>query len=51
MSKQGRYANTLQVLDFGAARDGIPEKDRGRRVVVDELGIPVDIEEEAIAEA
>jgi len=25
----------LQVLDFGAARDGVPAIDRGRRVVVD----------------
>jgi hypothetical protein len=22
-------------LDFGAARDGVPESDRGRRIVVD----------------
>lgn len=25
----------LQVLDFGAARDGVPEEKRGRRIVVD----------------
>lgn len=28
----------LQVLDFGAARDGIPDTRRGRRVVVDARG-------------
>ena len=25
----------LQVLDFGAARDGVSEVNRGRRIVVD----------------
>ncbi|CCX14312.1 WD40-repeat-containing domain protein [Pyronema domesticum] len=25
----------IEVLDFGAARDGVPESDRGRRIVVD----------------
>ena len=40
------HANTFQVLDFGAARDGIPEKDRGRRIVVDELGRAVDHDDE-----
>lgn len=28
----------IEVLDFGASRDGIPESDRGRRVVVDAYG-------------
>ena len=27
-----------QVLDFGAARDGIPENRRGRRIEVDSEG-------------
>lgn len=27
-----------QVLDFGAARDGVPTTSRGRRVVVDARG-------------
>jgi len=27
-----------QVLDFGAARDGVPERRRGRRIVVDQFG-------------
>ncbi len=25
----------MQVLDFGAARDGVPESKRGHRIVVD----------------
>lgn len=28
----------VQVLDFGAARDGVPESKRGRRTVVDHEG-------------
>lgn len=28
----------MQVLDFGAARDGVPEENRGRRIVVDVNG-------------
>lgn len=28
----------LQVLDFGASRDGVPLEQRGRRVVVNEKG-------------
>lgn len=28
----------VQVLDFGAARDGVPEMSRGRRIVVDARG-------------
>ncbi|GAM87885.1 hypothetical protein ANO11243_059130 [Dothideomycetidae sp. 11243] len=28
----------IEVLDFGASRDGIPAKDRGRRIVVDSRG-------------
>lgn len=31
-------ANGLQVLDFGAARDGVPESKRGHRIVVDPRG-------------
>ncbi|TGZ78720.1 WD40 repeat-like protein [Ascodesmis nigricans] len=38
----------IEVLDFGAARDGVPEKDRGRRIVVDRFGNevmpPVEVE-------
>jgi F-box and WD-40 domain protein CDC4 len=32
----------LQVLDFGAARDGVPESKRGRRIVVDADGLEYD---------
>ncbi|KAL8748242.1 MAG: hypothetical protein Q9184_007473 [Pyrenodesmia sp. 2 TL-2023] len=28
----------IEVLDFGAARDGVPESQRGHRIVVDPLG-------------
>jgi F-box and WD-40 domain protein CDC4 len=28
----------LQVLDFGASRDGVPDASRGRRIVVDARG-------------
>lgn len=28
----------FQVLDFGAVRDGVPEANRGRRIVVDHKG-------------
>lgn len=28
----------MQVLDFGAARDGVPENQRGHRIVVDAYG-------------
>lgn len=31
-------ANKLQVLDFGASRDGVPRNQLGRRVVVDTKG-------------
>lgn len=37
MSNGGRlsYADYIhQVLDFGAARDGVPAEKRGRRIVV-----------------
>ncbi|KAH0556168.1 hypothetical protein GP486_005901, partial [Trichoglossum hirsutum] len=38
-----------KVLDFGAARDGVPEEKRGRRIVVDVLGQEIsDPEDEAI---
>lgn len=40
----------FQVLDFGAARDGIPDKDRGRRLVVDENGKSVDPDEDETIE-
>jgi len=33
-----------QVLDFGAARDGVPEAQRGRRVLVNREGVEVDEE-------
>jgi F-box and WD-40 domain protein CDC4 len=32
----------LQVLDFGAARDGVPGSRRGRRVVVDTEGVEIE---------
>lgn len=31
-------ANDLKVLDFGAARDGVPQSERGRRIVVNNRG-------------
>jgi F-box and WD-40 domain protein CDC4 len=30
--------DVLQVLDFGASRDGVPDSGRGRRIVVDHRG-------------
>jgi len=30
--------NIPQVLDFGASRDGVPDSQRGRRMVVDARG-------------
>jgi hypothetical protein len=33
--------NIIQVLDFGASRDGIPASKRGRRIVVDADGYEV----------
>jgi F-box and WD-40 domain protein CDC4 len=30
------------VLDFGAARDGVPASKRGRRVIVDADGMEMD---------
>ncbi|ERF70975.1 hypothetical protein EPUS_09046 [Endocarpon pusillum Z07020] len=32
----------IEVLDFGAARDGVPESKRGQRIVVDAEGIEID---------
>ncbi|EGX49525.1 hypothetical protein AOL_s00078g14 [Orbilia oligospora ATCC 24927] len=32
----------IEVLDFGAARDGIPDDQRGRRIVVNSKGVEVD---------
>lgn len=29
------------MLDFGAARDGVPEDERGRRIVVDRSGLVI----------
>ena len=41
-----------QVLDFGASRDGVPAKDRGRRIVVDPKGKEIeDVDPSAQAEA
>lgn len=40
----------MQVLDFGAARDGIPESRRGHRIVVDPRGREID-DVDATAEA
>lgn len=34
--------NASQVLDFGAARDGMPESQRGRRIVVDNTGAEIE---------
>jgi F-box and WD-40 domain protein CDC4 len=31
-------ANNFKVLDFGAARDGVPLSERGRRIVVNNRG-------------
>ena len=35
-------ADFTQVLDFGASRDGIPEAQRGRRIVVNAYGKEID---------
>jgi len=35
-------ANMIQVLDFGAIRDGVPDENRGRRVVVNHKGREID---------
>ena len=36
----------IEVLDFGASRDGVPKADLGRRIVVDAKGREVmDVEE------
>lgn len=43
-------ANSSQVLDFGAARDGIPETKRGRRIVVDAEGVETNNEDERFLE-
>ncbi|KAF3923781.1 hypothetical protein AA313_de0204935 [Arthrobotrys entomopaga] len=32
----------IEVLDFGAARDGVSEDQRGRRIVVNSKGVEVD---------
>ena len=36
--KPNLIAHLSQVLDFGAARDGVPTEKRGRRIVVDGNG-------------
>lgn len=42
----------IEVLDFGAARDGVPDNQRGRRVVVDVRGREIeDVEAPAEVEA
>ena len=43
-------ANSGQVLDFGAARDGAPESKRGRRIVVDADGMEMISEEDRFME-
>ena len=37
-SRNQLLTNFVQVLDFGAVRDGVPESERGRRIVVDVHG-------------
>lgn len=32
----------MQVLDFGAVRDGVPISKRGQRIVVDAEGLEID---------
>lgn len=44
-----KETNWLQVLDFGAARDGVPEDKRGHRIVVDPRGREIE-DAEAAAE-
>ena len=36
------WLTMVQVLDFGASRDGVPECDRGRRIVVNSDGLEID---------
>lgn len=38
----------IQVLDFGAARDGVPESERGRRIVVNMEGQEIQEAEEGL---
>ncbi|ETN43690.1 uncharacterized protein HMPREF1541_02849 [Cyphellophora europaea CBS 101466] len=40
----------IEILDFGAARDGIPETKRGRRIVVDFKGNEMNDDEERFLE-
>lgn len=35
----------MQVLDFGAFRDGVSDDKRGRRIVVDQFGKETDVVE------
>ena len=39
-----------QVLDFGAARDGVPASERGRRIVVDARGREIEDVDTMMAE-
>lgn len=41
----------IEVLDFGASRDGVPAADRGRRIVVDARGREIQDDETVAAEA
>lgn len=42
---------SLQVLDFGASRDGVAECDRGRRIVVNSEGQEIDDDDWQIPQA
>ena len=37
-NSNGQVLTQLQVLDFGASRDGVPLSERGRRIVVNHRG-------------
>ncbi|KAF2089472.1 WD40 repeat-like protein [Saccharata proteae CBS 121410] len=41
----------IEVLDFGASRDGVPADKRGRRIVVDSRGLEVEDVDDNAAEA
>ncbi len=42
--------HNLQVLDYGAARDGIPDHNLGRRIVVDESGFEARADDDYLLE-
>ena len=46
-----RNTDSFQVLDFGAARDGLPAHKRGRRIVVNGLGQEVSDPHDSTADA